>query len=277
MQGTLLVAEGGTETVQSVIQQTGETALTDKGLDINLRQAFGEGIAVSAVAAISGPIDYFSEKPKSASELELDEDLQESAVEDSERTGFASDISQQLMEQAELRLKQQYNLNLRRQQRKAQLVCLRLQRIVSLLKRHLTKRSAIVFFHKSNLILQGKKAINVTGIQQSVKKDLPDTKVSQVRDIMAELANRGYLEITQPPTFTNKATGVRYKPAEQIQATQNMVPQLKTPDVAYRRQIDIANEAIEKNNKTMDSLKLDLDSVKQFGRDLQGKRTSEKA
>jgi hypothetical protein len=126
--------------------------------------------------------------------------------------------------------------------------------------------------------IERNKPISVTGIQQNVKKDIKDTKVSQVRDVMAELQNRGYLQsVPQPAAVRDRVTGVRYTPTPQYQATQNIKPQLKTPDVSYRRQIDIANEAIAKNNKIMEDLKLDLDSVRQFGRDLQGKRTSENA
>ena len=39
-----VLAEGATEGFQSVAQQTGETALTDKGLEVSGRQAIGEGI-----------------------------------------------------------------------------------------------------------------------------------------------------------------------------------------------------------------------------------------
>jgi len=44
--------EGGTEAVQAVIQQSGETALTDVGLDVNLREAVGEGILGAGSAGI---------------------------------------------------------------------------------------------------------------------------------------------------------------------------------------------------------------------------------
>ena len=281
LQGTLrkLIAEGGTETVQSVIQQTGETALTDKGLDINLRQAFGEGIlAAGTVAAISGPIDYLSEKPRSASEIELDDDLQESAVEDSERIGFASDISQQLMEQAEAQTEAAIQSESPQTTAESPATLSEVTTDSEFENKTYNKAQYDRVLQQVKSDIAREKALSVTGIQRAIKTDLPDTKVSQVRDIMAELETRGYLQSQpQPTAIRDPATGVRYTPAPQYAATQNIVPQLKTPDVAYRRQVDIANEAIEKNNKTIESLKLDLDSVREYGRDLQGKRTTENA
>lgn len=80
-QGALkrMLLEGGTEGVQSVVQQTGETAATDAGLSIDPKQAVGEGIigagsagavdasieatkaiAKAPVKAVQGVADYVS-------------------------------------------------------------------------------------------------------------------------------------------------------------------------------------------------------------------------
>ena len=52
------VVEGGTETAQSVVQQTGESLNTDAGLQVSPRDAVGEGLigmgsAVAVDAALS--------------------------------------------------------------------------------------------------------------------------------------------------------------------------------------------------------------------------------
>jgi hypothetical protein len=48
--------EGGTEAIQSIIQQVSETAATDKGLEVSPKQAIGEGIIGSgSVAAVDVP------------------------------------------------------------------------------------------------------------------------------------------------------------------------------------------------------------------------------
>ena len=52
-----VVVEAGTEGLQSIIQQTGETAATDAGLDVNLKQAGGEGIIGGvSVGVVDAPI-----------------------------------------------------------------------------------------------------------------------------------------------------------------------------------------------------------------------------
>ena len=51
------VVEGGTEAIQSIIQQVSETAATDKGLEVSPKQAVGEGIIGSgSVAAVDAPV-----------------------------------------------------------------------------------------------------------------------------------------------------------------------------------------------------------------------------
>ena len=52
-----VVVETGTEGLQSIVQQTGETAATDAGLDVNLKQAGGEGIIGGvSVGVVDAPI-----------------------------------------------------------------------------------------------------------------------------------------------------------------------------------------------------------------------------
>ena len=281
MAGTLrkLVVEGGTETLQSVIQQTGETAGTDKGLDISLKQAVGEGVlAGGTVAAISGPIDLVKGKPKPEADVQLDEDILEEAQVTRERLGYASTISQEITADAEAKAEAAIQSETPQETSQEPATFSEVTTEEEFAEKTFNKAQYDRVLQQIKADIAREKALSVTGIQQGVKKDIPETKVSQVRDIMAELETRGYLQSEpQPAAVRDRATGVRYTPAPQYAATQNIVPQLKTPDVAYRRQIDIANEAIEKNNRIMEDLKLDLDSVRQFGRDLQGKRTSEDA
>jgi len=281
MAGTLrkLVVEGGTETLQSVIQQTGETAGTDKGLDISLKQAVGEGVlAGGTVAAISGPIDLVKGKPKPEADVQLDEDILEEAQVTRERLGYASTISQEITADAEAKAEAAIQSETPQETSQEPATFSEVTTEEEFAEKTFNKAQYDRVLQQIKADIAREKALSVTGIQQGVKKDIPETKVSQVRDIMAELETRGYLQSQpQPAAVRDRATGVRYTPAPQYAATQNIVPQLKTPDVAYRRQIDIANEAIEKNNRIMEDLKLDLDSVRQFGRDLQGKRTSEDA
>ena len=276
-----VVVEAGTEGLQSVIQQAGETALTEKGLEIKPKQAIGEAIlGGGAAGVISGPIELVKGKPPKESDIELEQDLREFEDEARERLGYSSQISQDLAADAEAQAEAAINSE-NPEAKQTQEDPMSFSEITT------EEEFADTTFNKAQYdrVLQQikadierEKALSITGIHQNVKKDIKDTKVSQVRDIMGELANRGYLQAeTQQPTVRDRATGVRYTPAPQYQATRNIVPQLKTPDVSYRRQIDIANEAIAKNNKIMEDLKLDLDSVRQYGRDLQGKRTSENA
>jgi len=56
-----MVVEGGTEAVQSAIQQAGETAVTDKGLEINPKQAVGEGIiGAGSAGVVTAPASIYS-------------------------------------------------------------------------------------------------------------------------------------------------------------------------------------------------------------------------
>ena len=276
-----VVVEAGTEGLQSVIQQAGETALTEKGLEIKPKQAIGEAIlGGGAAGVISGPIELVKGKPPKESDIELEQDLREFEDEARERLGYSSQISQDLAADAEAQAEAAINSE-NPEAKQTQEDPMSFSEITTeeeFADNTFNKAQYDRVLQQIKADIEREKALSITGIHQNVKKDIKDTKVSQVRDIMGELANRGYLQAeTQQPTVRDRATGVRYTPAPQYQATRNIVPQLKTPDVSYRRQIDIANEAIAKNNKIMEDLKLDLDSVRQYGRDLQGKRTSENA
>ena len=276
-----VVVEAGTEGLQSVIQQAGETALTEKGLEIKPKQAIGEAIlGGGAAGVIAGPVELVKGKPPKESDIELEEDLREFEDEARERLGYSSQISQDLAADAEAQAEAAINSE-NPEAKQTQEDPMSFSEITTeeeFADNTFNKAQYDRVLQQIKADIEREKALSVTGIHQNVKKDIKDTKVSQVRDIMGELANRGYLQAeTQQPTVRDRATGVRYTPAPQYQATRNIVPQLKTPDVSYRRQIDIANEAIAKNNKIMEDLKLDLDSVRQYGRDLQGKRTSENA
>lgn len=76
-----VLIEGGTEGLQSVIQQVGETAQTEAGLDINARQAVGEGLlGAGAAGVLLAPTASAERKKaredeerKAAEELEADQ------------------------------------------------------------------------------------------------------------------------------------------------------------------------------------------------------------
>ena len=276
-----VLSEAGTEGLQSLVQQAGETAVTDKGLELNPKQAVGEALlGGGAAGVISGPIELIKKKkPDTESEIELDADMIEMSSENRDRIGYATQIGSEITKEVELQNDEAIDVE-NPQINKEFPDGLPVSEVTT------DEEFAANTFDKSQYdrVLQQvksdiarEKSLSVTGIQQQVKNDLPDTKVSQVRDIMAEIESRGYLVSQKSAPFTNRATGVKYSPSPKYQATENIAPQLKTPDVSYRRQVDVANEAVEKNKKIISDLELDLDSVREYGRDLQGKRTSENA
>jgi len=67
-----VVVEGGTEGLQSVIQQAGETALTEKGLEIKPKQAIGEAIlGGGAAGVVAGPVELLKGKPPKESDTSV--------------------------------------------------------------------------------------------------------------------------------------------------------------------------------------------------------------
>lgn len=106
------------------------------------------------------------------------------------------------------------------------------------------------------------KPINIPAIQQRVKSDIPGTKVSQVRDIMNELKSRGFVA-ENPASKKNKFI-----------AMGSLAPEVKTPDVSYRRQIDSAADFIKADQTRLERLQYDLRSAEAYGRDLEGNRVT---
>lgn len=93
-----VVVEGGTEAVQSIIQQAGETAGTDVGLQVSPRQALAEGVlGGTAAGVISAPSAIMERGRKKAEEKaagekkildEINEDQEEDAVDILDRIKF---------------------------------------------------------------------------------------------------------------------------------------------------------------------------------------------
>jgi hypothetical protein len=284
------ILEGGTESLQSLIQQTGETALTDKGLDLSFKEALGEGLLGAGAAGVVGaPIDIATnkrltsksirereaqkekdkkEQERLKKEAEKDEqliaDLKELTTDTRERLGYASVISQELTTEAEKQNDQAIAAEqppVKEQRPVDPLAVAEVTTDEEFKNKTFTKAQYDRVLQQVKSDTAREKTLNLSSIQQQVSKDVGKTTVPQVTDVMNELVGRGYVN----------RVGRRFTP------TTNIQPQLKTPDVSYRRQIDIASEATEKNNNIIKDLKLDLDSVRQYGRDLQGRRTSEKA
>lgn len=112
---------------------------------------------------------------------------------------------------------------------------------------------------------QPKQNINIPMIHKAVKKDIPDIKVSQVKDIMTELQGRGFVA-DNPASKASKQP--KYIP------TDSLAPETNTPDVSYRRQIDNATSYIDNDKKKLERLTYDLQSVERYGRDLDGNKTT---
>jgi predicted nucleic acid-binding Zn-ribbon protein len=106
------------------------------------------------------------------------------------------------------------------------------------------------------------KPINIPAIQQRVKTDIPGTKVSQVRDVMNELKARGFVA-ENPASKKNKFI-----------AMGAISPEVRTPDVSYRRQIDSATDFIKADQQRLERLQYDLRSAEAYGRDLEGNRAT---
>ena len=272
-----IVVEAGTEGLQSIIQQTGETALTEKGLEIKPKQAIGEAILGGGSAGvIAAPIELARGKQPKESDTQLTQDLREFDEEGRERLGYASQISKDLAADSEAQTEAAIQAE-NPQAKESTEDPMSFSEVTTneeFRKRTFDKAQYDRVLQQIKADIARDRRINVSRIHQDVKRDIAGTKVSQVRDILKELESRGYLQsrpVTKKPSAKGKKPPLTYQP------TQNLVPQLKTPDVSYRRQIDISNEAIEKNNKIISNLTLDRDSVREYGRDLQGRRISEKA
>jgi hypothetical protein len=104
--------------------------------------------------------------------------------------------------------------------------------------------------------------INIPAIHQRVKADIPGITVSQVRDIMKELQARGFVA-ENPASKKNKFIPMG-----------SLAPEVKTPDVSYRRQIDTAADFIKADQTTLERLQYDLRSAEAYGRDLEGNRVT---
>lgn len=106
------------------------------------------------------------------------------------------------------------------------------------------------------------KPINVAAIHQRVKADLPGVKVSQVKDVLTELQARGFVAENPIPKKQ------KYIPMGAL------APEVKTPDVSYRRQIDTATDFIKADQSRIERLNYDLQSAEAYGRDLDGNRAT---
>jgi hypothetical protein len=95
-----------------------------------------------------------------------------------------------------------------------------------------------------------------------VKADIPGITVSQVRDIMKELQARGFVA-ENPASKKNKFIPMG-----------SLTPEVKTPDVSYRRQIDTAADFIKADQTRLERLQYDLRSAEAYGRDLEGNRVT---
>jgi hypothetical protein len=245
-----VLVEGGTEGLQSLVQQAGETAATDVGLQIDPRQAGAEAI-------------------------ELDQDLKELAAEGAARFQFAEQTEREIEEArakslAAAGIDPDAPLGL-----DAPDVPLALPAPQDV---DVAPETTIAEDEFANLsfdkaqyerVLQQVKAditsgkpINIPAIQQRVKSDIPGTKVSQVRDIMNELKARGFVA-ENPASKKNKFI-----------AMGSLAPEVKTPDVSYRRQIDSAADFIKADQTRLERLQYDLRSAEAYGRDLEGNRVT---
>jgi hypothetical protein len=104
--------------------------------------------------------------------------------------------------------------------------------------------------------------INIPAIHQRVKADIPGITVSKVRDIMKELQARGFV-VENPASKKNKFIPMG-----------SLTPEVKTPDVSYRRQIDSASDFIKADQTRLERLQYDLRSAEAYGRDLEGNRVT---
>jgi hypothetical protein len=104
--------------------------------------------------------------------------------------------------------------------------------------------------------------INIPAIHQRVKADIPGITVSKVRDIMKELQARGFVA-ENPASKKNKFIPMG-----------SLTPEVKTPDVSYRRQIDSASDFIKADQTRLERLQYDLRSAEAYGRDLEGNRVT---
>jgi hypothetical protein len=273
-----VLVEGGTEGLQSLVQQAGETAATDVGLQIDPRQAGAEAILGGVtIGAIDAPaaIARSRSAAQKAKDDELDQDLKELGAEGTARFQFAEQTEREIEEErakslAAVGIDPDAPLGL-----DAPDVPLALPAPQDV---DVAPETTIAEDEFANLsfdkaqyerVLQQVKAditsgkpINIPAIQQRVKSDIPGTKVSQVRDIMNELKARGFVA-ESPASKKNKFI-----------AMGSLAPEVKTPDVSYRRQIDSAADFIKADQTRLERLQYDLRSAEAYGRDLEGNRVT---
>jgi hypothetical protein len=108
--------------------------------------------------------------------------------------------------------------------------------------------------------------INITTAHKRLKEKNPELKVSQARDlvnnIVPELQARGVI-------VENTGKGPKFLPRERTDS------ETQGPYLSYRKKIIGATRKIKANERKADNLKQNLDSVAEYGRDLNGKRGTE--
>jgi hypothetical protein len=270
-------AEVPTEITQQVLERA------QAGLPIDDDEAIREYIEAGVAAAIVGaPVGGIGGAIQTdARQTELDQDYKELALEGSRRFRFAEETERQIeadrqkaMAQAgidpEAPLGPQETLALPAPERP-----LGLPSPESVDVAPETAVTDVEFENRSfdraqyERVLQQIKAditsdkpINVAAIQQRVKADIPGIKVSQVKDILTELQARGFIAENPIPKKQ------KYIPMGAL------APEVKTPDVSYRRQIDTATDFIKADQSRIERLNYDLQSAEAYGRDLDGNRVT---
>lgn len=266
-----VAAEVPTEITQSLLERA------QAGLPIDSDDAIKEYIEVGVAAGIiGGPIGAAGGiAQRDVAPQELDQDLKELAAEGSARLQFADQIEREIEEDrakalAAVGIDPDAPLGL-----EAPDVPLGLPAPESV---NIAPETTIADTEFENLnfdraqydrVLQQVKAdittgkpINIPAIQQRVKSDIPGIKVSQVRDIMNELKARGFVA-ENPASKKNKFIPMG-----------SLAPEVKTPDVSYRRQIDSAADFIKADQTRLERLQYDLRSAEAYGRDLEGNRVT---
>jgi hypothetical protein len=295
-----VLVEGGTEGLQSLVQQAGETAATDVGLQIDPRQAGAEAILGGVtIGAIDAPaaIARSRSAAQKAKDDELDQDRKELEAEGSARLQFADQTEREIEEdrakalastgidpdaplgragpQQRLALPEPETVDVAPETAIADEEFANLsfnkaqyERVLQQVKADITRRKpqpeqAEVDVPSSETLSKPvSNPINIPAIHQRVKADIPGITVSQVRDIMNELKARGFVA-ENPASKKNKFIPMG-----------SLAPEVKTPDVSYRRQIDTAADFIKADQTKLERLQYDLRSAEAYGRDLEGNRVT---
>ena len=110
------------------------------------------------------------------------------------------------------------------------------------------------------------RSINITTAHKRLKQKNPELKVSQAKElinnIVPELQARGVI-------VENTGKGPKFLPRERTDS------ETQGPYLSYRKKIIGATRKIKANERRADNLKQNLDSVAEYGRDLNGKRGTE--